>query len=57
MGNRDGSNQRRLTFQGEYNQTPEWSPKGDKILFTARDERLIFDIFTVEVATGHDQRA
>ncbi|MCK6573082.1 hypothetical protein L6V77_18525 [Myxococcota bacterium] len=50
--NRDGSNQRRLTFQGEYNQTPEWSPNGDKILFTARDERLIFDIFTVEVATG-----
>jgi SAM-dependent methyltransferase len=49
---KDGGNQRRLTFQGEYNQTPEWSPKGDKILFTARDERLIFDIFTVEVATG-----
>ena len=49
---RDGSNQRRLTFQGEYNQTPEWSPRGDKILFTARDERLIFDIFTVEVGTG-----
>lgn len=50
--NKDGSGQRRLTFQGEYNQTPEWSPRGDKILFTARDERLIFDIFTVEVATG-----
>ena len=49
---KDGGNQRRLTFQGEYNQTPEWSPKGDKILFTARDERLIFDIFTVEVASG-----
>ncbi|MSP72899.1 MAG: hypothetical protein EXR76_12155 [Myxococcales bacterium] len=50
--NRDGSNQRRLTFQGEYNQTPEWSPRGDKLLFTARDERLVFDIFTVELATG-----
>ena len=49
---RDGGNQRRLTFQGEYNQTPEWSPKGDKILFTARDERLVFDIFTVGIADG-----
>jgi TolB protein len=49
---KDGGNQKRLTFQGEYNQTPEWSPRGDKLLFTARDERLVFDIFTVEVGTG-----
>ena len=25
----DGSSPRRLTFQGNYNQTPEWSPRGD----------------------------
>ena len=48
----DGSNQRRLTFNGDYNQTPAWSPRGDKVAFTARDERNVFDIFTVAVGTG-----
>ncbi len=52
----DGSNQRRLTFQGEYNQTPEWSPRGDKIVFTARDERNVFDLFTVNVGDGQIAR-
>jgi TolB protein len=50
--NADGSDQRRLTFQGTYNQTPRWSPRGDLIAFTARDERKVFDIFTVSVLTG-----
>ncbi len=50
--NANGSNQRRLTFNGDYNQTPAWSPRGDKIAFTARDERNVFDIFTVAVGTG-----
>jgi len=48
----DGSGVRRLTFQGNYNQTPDWSPRGDLIAFTARDERLAFDLFTVQVETG-----
>lgn len=48
----DGSNVRRLTFQGNYNQTPDWSPRGDLIAFTARDERNAFDLFTVNVDTG-----
>lgn len=47
---------RRLTFQGNYNQTPDWSPRGDKILFTARDERLVFDVFVVDVNTGKIDR-
>ncbi|MBU0551309.1 DPP IV N-terminal domain-containing protein [Myxococcota bacterium] len=51
-----GGNQKRLTFQGEYNQTPAWSPRGDKIAFTARDERNVFDIFTVAVADGALER-
>ena len=48
----DGSGARRLTFQGNYNQTPDWSPRGDLIAFTARDERNAFDLFTVNVDTG-----
>jgi TolB protein len=43
---------RRLTFQGNYNQTPDWSPRGDLIAFTARDERNAFDLFTVNVESG-----
>jgi TolB protein len=50
--NADGSDQRRLTYQGNYNQTPRWSPRGDLIAFTARDERKVFDIFTVSPETG-----
>jgi TolB protein len=48
----DGGRQRRLTFQGNYNQTPRWSPRGDLIAFTARDERRVFDVFTVSPETG-----
>lgn len=48
----DGGAPRRITFQGNYNQTPRWSPKGDLIAFTARDERAVFDIFTVDPATS-----
>jgi TolB protein len=48
----DGGRQRRLTFQGTYNQTPHWSPRGDLIAFTARDERKVFDVFTISPETG-----
>jgi TolB protein len=54
--NADGTGQRRLTFQGTYNQTPRWSPRGDLIAFTARDERKVFDVFTVSPETGKIQR-
>ena len=50
--NADGSGVKRLTFQGNYNQTPDWSPRGDLVAFTARDERNAFDLFTVNVDTG-----
>ena len=48
--NADGTQPKRLTFQGDYNQTPAWSPNGELIAFTARDERNVFDIFTVRVS-------
>lgn len=51
--NADGSAVRRLTFRGNYNQEPDWSPRAEgQIAFTARDERLKFDIFLVHPTTG-----
>ena len=47
---------RRITWVGNYNTTPDWSPKGDLIAFTARDERNVFDIFTVNVNSGEVTR-
>jgi TolB protein len=32
----EGTNVRRLTFQGNYNASPRWSPRGDKIVFMCR---------------------
>lgn len=49
--NADGSNQRQLTTQGKYNQAPKWSPRGEWILFTGRDEKARFDIFKVSAKT------
>lgn len=53
----DGSDVKRLTFRGNYNQEPDWSPKpGGKIVFTARDERLQYDIFLVDPRSGEIER-
>lgn len=54
--NADCSNQRRITFAGNYNTTPDWSPTGNLIAFTGRDSRNRFDIFTVDVSTGYINR-
>ena len=48
----EGGAAKRITWQGNYNQTPDWSPRGDLIAFTARDERNVFDLFTVDPASG-----
>ena len=50
----NGENKKRLTFKGTYNQTPEWSPLGDYIVFTARDERNVFDIFKINPNDPND---
>lgn len=52
----DGSSPSRMTYKGTYNTTPDWSPRGDLIAFTARDERNVFDIFVIEVATKEIRR-
>ena len=55
--NADGSNPKRLSFRGNYNQEPDWSPRSDgKIVFTARDERLRYDIFLVDPKDGEMNR-
>ena len=48
----DGSDVRRITFQGNYNQEPAWSPKGDLIAFSGRDEHRVFDLYVVNAQTG-----
>jgi TolB protein len=43
----EGGNQRRLTFEGKYADSPAWSPKGDKIAFQMMGENGSFDIYTI----------
>ncbi|HWE29416.1 MAG TPA: Tol-Pal system beta propeller repeat protein TolB [Polyangia bacterium] len=52
--NADGSNQQKVTRRGNYNQEPAWCPRKDVslIAFSARDEKMAYDIFTVNVDTG-----
>lgn len=53
----DGSDQKRLTFQGSYNQEPDWSPRQDgRIVFTARDEHLHYDLFSIAPEGGRVRR-
>jgi TolB protein len=46
----------RLTFQGKYNQTPQFSPDGNLIAFTGRDEKKEFDIFLFEIKSRRISR-
>lgn len=48
---RTGTNQTRITYRGDYNQTPSWCQVGNRsvIAFTGRDQTL--DIFTVDVGS------
>jgi TolB protein len=51
----DGSNQRRVSMVGSWNQTPSWSPRSEArvIAYTARDDAAgHFDIVTLDLASG-----
>jgi TolB protein len=52
--NADGSNPQKITRRGNYNQEPVWCPRKDVplIAFSARDEKMAYDIFTMNVDTG-----
>jgi TolB protein len=53
-----GGGAKRVTFQGKYNQTPRFNPRPDKpqIAFTGRDEKGVFDVFILDLKTGHIDR-
>ena len=53
-----GGAAKRVTFQGNYNQSPRFSPRSDdsQIAFTGRDERGRFDVFVLDLAAGTTQR-
>ncbi|TMQ56387.1 MAG: hypothetical protein E6K74_00160 [Candidatus Eisenbacteria bacterium] len=43
----EGMNQRLVTMEGSYNDSPQWSPKGDKICYAARHDG-IFDVIVMD---------
>jgi TolB protein len=43
----EGLNQRLVTIEGSYNDSPQWSPKGDKICYAARHDG-IFDVIVMD---------
>ena len=51
----EGSNVRRLTYQGNYNDRPSWSPRGDRIAFVSM-EGSRFDVYVINVDGSGAQR-
>jgi len=52
--NADGSSPRRVTFQGSYNTSPCWSPKGDLIAYVSREGG--FQVFTLNLKTNQPRQ-
>jgi TolB protein len=52
----NGGGQKRVTYKGEYNQTPTWcqDPKRQLIAFTGRDTNM--DVFTLDIAKNEYTR-
>jgi len=48
----DGTNLKKMTYKG-YNDSPSWSPIGDKIVFTKRNGTA-FDIYIIDVVTKNE---
>jgi len=57
MGAGGDGDAKRITYKGDYNQTPSWcmDPSNPMIAFTGRDSGA-FDIFTVSLKTGEVTR-
>jgi TolB protein len=43
----EGSNQRLITLEGKYNDSPQWSPKGDRIVYASRHD-AVFDVIVMD---------
>lgn len=56
LADTSNKNAKRVTFKGTYNQTPHFSPDGQLIVFTGRDEKRVFDIFVLELKTERISR-
>ncbi|HEY6881725.1 MAG TPA: hypothetical protein VI299_27045, partial [Polyangiales bacterium] len=52
----NGGGQKRVTYKGDYNQTPTWcqDPKRQLIAFTGRDQNM--DVFTLDIAKNEYTR-
>jgi len=48
---RDGSDVRRITFQGSYNASPDWAPDGDRIIYVSRIEGK-FNLYLLFLSTS-----
>jgi len=51
----DGRNVRRLTYEGNYNTSPSWSPKGTRIAYESTVGGN-FQIFTISAEGGTPQQ-
>lgn len=54
----NGGEARRITFRGNYNQTPRWNPNPTRpfIAFTGRDEKKVFDLYIIDTRDGRMER-
>ena len=53
--NVDGTEAKRITFEGKFNASPAWSPDGKMLAFAGQDKGN-FDIFTIPAAGGQIKR-
>ncbi|MEZ5313091.1 MAG: hypothetical protein R2862_05240 [Thermoanaerobaculia bacterium] len=52
----EGSNQRRVTFEGEYNDGASWSPDGTRLAYATRIQQNRFDIALLDLVSLAAQR-
>jgi TolB protein len=52
----EGRSAARLTYDGDYNTSPAWSPRGDTIAFVGRSPQRTLDVYTVRADGSRLQR-
>ena len=51
----DGNNAKRITYEGKYNSSPSWSPRGDRIIYEGLTNNK-YQIFTIDEEGGNPQQ-